>query len=112
MSGWHIKSTRDRASGLPFFDSQVTRHPLHTNENLRIEDLTPIVLFSTPRRILRILIIQNISARLLRLGSRVAGAGQINQLREVVTRLLTIAGLRRRLPRSVPPAIAVRLALL
>src|SRR5437867_7775469 len=55
---------------------------------------------------------REISARLLRLRAEVAGARQFNQLGEVVPRLVAVAGLRRRLPRAVQPAIAVRLALL
>src|SRR6266545_2155634 len=52
-----------------------------------------------------------ISARLLSLGAGVARARQFNQPGEVVPRLIAVAGLRRRLPRAVQPAIAVRLAL-
>src|SRR5438876_2956025 len=55
---------------------------------------------------------REISARLLRLGAEVAGARQFNQLGEVVPALVAVAGLRRRLRRTVQPAIAVRLALL
>ncbi len=55
---------------------------------------------------------REILARLHRLGARVADACGINHFREVVPRLLLVPRLRRRLPRSVPPAIAVRLALL
>jgi hypothetical protein len=44
---------------------------------------------------------REIAARLLLLGAGVAGARQFDQLGEVVPRLVAVAGLRRRLPRTV-----------
>src|SRR2546425_903164 len=53
---------------------------------------------------------REISARLLHLGADFAGARQFNQAGKVAPRLVEVAGLRRRLPRAVQPAITVRLA--
>src|SRR5437867_9209752 len=50
---------------------------------------------------------REISACLLHLGAGVAGARQFHQLGEVVPSLVAIAGLRRRLPRTVQAAVTV-----
>src|SRR5215471_12379887 len=57
-------------------------------------------------------ITREIAARVLRFRTVVARARQSNQFGEMLPCLVTVAGLRRRLPRAVQSTITIRLALL